>query len=281
MIACLGVPSPARAERRLLEDLETPFQRIRVVEDAALGERYLFTEDDRFMQGMISLRQPGDLHPEYLRSALLGLVFIRSNPKAMLFVGLGAGSLPRYLDGRYPRAVLDVVEIDPAVPPIARKYFSFPRTGHLKVFVREGRDFVRGRSRRYDLILVDAYFGSEVPGHLATQEFMIELRRALRPGGVVVANLPAPPLLRSFWAVLATYRSAFPEVRVYQTPDAANLILIASEAARAPGPDEIRARLDELRDRRHIAVDLKDRLERVPYWASAPVPARVLHDPEP
>ena len=125
-IALVCVSVPTQAERVTLEDRRTTFQHLTVIEDTTRRERYLYSDDERYLQGQISLRRPDDLAPAYLRSALLGLVFAPANPSSMLFVGLGAGSLPRYLSPRYPLAHLDAVEIDPEVPPIARRYFALP-----------------------------------------------------------------------------------------------------------------------------------------------------------
>jgi hypothetical protein len=122
--ALLWVAVPAQAEQITLEDRRTAFQRLTVIEDTQRRERYLYSDDQRYLQGMILLRRPDELAPAYLRSALLGLLFAPANPSSMLFVGLGTGSLPRYLSARYPHARLDAVEINPEVPPIARRPFA-------------------------------------------------------------------------------------------------------------------------------------------------------------
>ena len=92
-IALVCVSVPTQAERVTLEDRRTTFQHLTVIEDTTRRERYLYSDDERYLQAQISLRRPDDLAPAYLRSALLGLVFAPANPSSMLFVGLGAGSL--------------------------------------------------------------------------------------------------------------------------------------------------------------------------------------------
>ena len=280
IIALAWVSAPAaQAEQITLEDRQTAFQHLTVIEDTKRRERYLYSDYQRYMQGMISLRRPDDLGPAYLRSALLGLVFAPANPSSMLFVGLGAGSLPRYLSARYPRARLDAVEIDPEVPPIARRYFALPAARNLRVIVREGREFIRGQTDRYDLVLMDAYFGAEIPPQLATREFLDELRLVLQPGGIVVANLPAPEFVANFWSVLATYRAGFPNVRVFATESPASFILLASSADLGPGTATMRRRIRQLKSRHRIDVDLGALAALPPSWGNAPRAAPELRDP--
>lgn len=271
----------AQAERITLLDVRTPFQHLAVVEDTELRERYLYSDERRYLQGMISLRHPDDLRPDYLRSALIGLAFAPESPSSMLFVGLGTGSLPRYLSGRYPRARLDAVEIDPEVPPIARRYFALRAAKNVTVIVREGREFVREQTARYDLVLVDAYFGAEIPPQLSTREFLGELRRALTRDGVVVANLPAPEVASNFWSVLATYRTAFPNVRVFATHSRVNFVLVATGAEGAPDSATIERRIRRLKATRRIDVDLAALAALEPPWKEVPADAPELRDPLP
>ena len=266
------------AERIVLLDQKSKFQRLIVVEDTVRRERYLYSEDQNGLQGLISLRRPEDLGPQYLRSSLLGLVFAPENPSAMLFVGLGTGSLPRYLTPRYPRTRLDAVEIDPDVPPIARRYFELPAARNLNVVVAEGREFIRASTRKYDYVLMDAYFSAELPAHLATLEFVGELRRVLKPGGVVVANLVAPEYSANFWSVLKTYQAGFPHVRVFATESPVNLILIASGADLSRDPASMQKRIGQLKSRHRIEVDLAALAARSPAWRTAPAAAPILRD---
>ena len=275
-LACVSVDT--HAERVTLEDRRTTFQHLTVIEDTTRRERYLYSDEERYLQGQISLRRPDELAPTYLRSALLVLVFASANPSSMLFVGLGAGTLPRYLSPRYALARLDVVEIDAEVPPIARRYFALPAAHNLRVILRDGREFIREHNGQYDLVLIDAYVGAEIPPHLATLEFFDELRRVLRPGGVVVANLPAPQLTANFWPVLATYRAGFAHVRVYATESPAAFILLASNTQLALDQKTLRQRIHQLKMRHRIDMDLAALSAFAVPWESIPAKGCELRD---
>ena len=67
-------------------------------------------------------------------------------------------------------------------------------------------------TRRFDAIVVDVYSSrTSIPGHLVTREFWTDTRRALKPGGVMLANLILDGQLASPYArnLLATIESAY------------------------------------------------------------------------
>ena len=87
----------------------------------------------------------------------------------MLLIGLGGAAIPKFLARHYPDIELHIVEIDPDVVQVARKYFSFQPTERMKVFVADGRLFLTQTQERYDVILLDAYSSDTIPFHLTTR----------------------------------------------------------------------------------------------------------------
>ena len=69
----------------------------------------------------------------------------RSRATRALFIGLGSGSAPRALRSRYGIAST-VVEIDPAVVDVARRYFDFPTD--VPVVIGDGRRYVEKLDRQ-------------------------------------------------------------------------------------------------------------------------------------
>ena len=89
---------------------------------------------------------------------------------------------------RLPQLRLQAVELDPVVVDVAYKYFGLPRDPRLQVDVGDGRQFLAGDEKRWDVIVIDAFFADAIPAHLVTQEFLALVRSRLAPGGVVVTN---------------------------------------------------------------------------------------------
>jgi spermidine synthase len=162
----------------------------------------------------------------------------RARPAARraLCIGLGVGSMPRVLHLHHGFET-EVVEIDPEVVAIARRYFGFP--ADIPVSVEDGRTFVERTRSRYDLVLLDAFTSDVHPFHLFTREFFASVDRILEPGGVLVINFIAYPYGDRAGALAAVYRTIaerFPSVRIFKGQDVkpeetdrwANLLLLAS-----------------------------------------------------
>jgi predicted membrane-bound spermidine synthase len=114
---------------------------------------------------------------------------VRERPMPrFLFIGGGGYTLPRLL--ARSDAEIDVVEIDPAVTRVARRFFGLPRQSSIRTIHADARWFsMTAPASSYDVIFIDAFNDLSVPYHLTTREYAATLKRMLRPGGAVVANL--------------------------------------------------------------------------------------------
>ncbi|MGB8694113.1 MAG: fused MFS/spermidine synthase [Steroidobacteraceae bacterium] len=196
-LLCWGAPPDAAAEGaraagalRLVHTERSLYRQVLVYEDA--GSRCLcFTRQCTIgRQSCMDLAQPDQLVFMYTRM-MLGALLLNPEPREVLIIGLGGGSLPHALARLLPQAQIDLVEIDPAVVRVAGDYFSFHATERMHVYTEDGRSFVRRTARgarRYDLIMLDAYDHQYIPEHMLTEEFLREVRSLLRPGAVLAAN---------------------------------------------------------------------------------------------
>src|SRR6266571_96194 len=166
----------------------SPYNTIIVTEDHK-GLRTLLFERGGGRQSVVKPGDPDHLELPYARTALAGLALCEE-PRRMLVVGLGGGSLPMFLRAHYPAATIDVAEIDPDVVEVAKKFFGFVDDELLRVHVGDGRQFIeRARQADYDVIFLDAFGAHDVPIQLTTKEFLQITRRALKANGVVVSNV--------------------------------------------------------------------------------------------
>ncbi|HKV46248.1 MAG TPA: fused MFS/spermidine synthase, partial [bacterium] len=158
--------------------------------------------------------------------------------RRVLFVGMGGGTAPSRFYRDYPTAMIEVVELDPAVVATARRFFAVPDDGRLRVHVADGRLWLRRATERYDLIILDAYLIDTIPFHLATREFYQEAAARLTPNGVVASNVIGAvrgPDSRLFRAIYKTFRSVFPSVYIFPVGGGApeslrNIILVGTTA---------------------------------------------------
>jgi spermidine synthase len=173
---------------KVLTRIRSPFNDILVIERENLREMWFQGNGRFYLQTRIDLDRPRDLALVYTRLLLAPLIW-NPNPSRILMIGLGGGVLPRFLNEVYPDIAIDVVEVDPRVTELARRYFNFKENPQLRVFEDDGRAFVKKQGQKYDMVFLDAFKGGSVPFHLKTVEFYREIAQSLKEDGILVTNL--------------------------------------------------------------------------------------------
>ncbi len=187
LLCCLMAPASASAVD--IHHEKSLYRNILVYEENGL-RCMKFGRHDTGRQTCISLSDPDALvfnPPKMLLSAL----YLKPNPKSVLVIGLGGGTVSVALQKMYPEMPIDCVEIDPAVVRVAGKFFDFIPGKKMNVFTEDGRVFVKRalkQQHKYDLIILDAFDNISVPEHMTTREFLTEVKDLLQPDGVIAAN---------------------------------------------------------------------------------------------
>lgn len=181
---------------------------------------------------------------EYYRA--FGRLFdLRPDARQLLAIGGGGFAFPKLVAAEHPGVRTDVVEIDPAVVRIARRWFYLDDavalaragSGDLQVICDDGRRFLEREPGPYDAVILDAFVGETPVRSLATVEALRLVRRALAPGGLLLMNVVScadgtdVSFLRS---VVATALVAFDHVKVVPATDDShaaedNYLLVASD----------------------------------------------------
>ena len=202
-----------RVNRQLFSG-HSDFQRIDVFESPEFG-RFLaldgymmLTEKDEFIYHEMITHVPMAVHPAV---------------QNVLVIGAGDGGVIRELT-RYPDIEhIDMVEIDPMVVEVCKKYL--PKTAgklddpRVSIHYADGLRFIRACENRYDLIIVDSTdpFG---PGEgLFTREFYGNCYKALREDGIMVNQHESPFYDEDREACQRAHKrivESFPISRVYQ-----------------------------------------------------------------
>ena len=224
--AALVLVVPALSQDKILYEKDSAFNHILVTEDPA-GVRSLLFEKDGALQSVGKPEDPDYLGLPYLRTALLGLVFVEK-PARILVVGLGGGSIPRFLHKHYPDAQIDCVELDPDVIAVAKQYFGFAEDKTMKAHAGDGRKFIEKVAQPYDLIFLDAFGADSIPYSLATREFLQAVRKALTPRGFVVGNIWSRYSNPLHDSMVRTYQDVFEELYYFTVRGSGNRILIAA-----------------------------------------------------
>ncbi|MFZ5827033.1 MAG: spermidine synthase [Bacillota bacterium] len=158
---------------------------IRVREEGRWRRLYF----DETLQGGIDLTDPTACTFPVTEAFHLIAALRPAPPQAVLVVGLGAGELPRSFLRAFPRSRIRVVEIDPVVVQLARRFFALPHRRRLEVVVADGIADLERRPDRYDLIVLDACGREGLPAPFVRPEFVDLAARRLTPTGMLAANL--------------------------------------------------------------------------------------------
>lgn len=217
------------------------------------GVRYLHFSS-HWIQGAMRVARPWALELEYTREMMAALL-LRPDPdwpRSALLIGLGAGSLTKFLYRYRPQSYLTVVEIDPEVVDIARLYFKLPaQDERLNILLDDGAEFIARTRQHFDLIMVDGFDEKGRPGMLDTLPFYLNCKARLSDAGLLVTNLLTKR--RSARPSLERLATAFDE-RVLAFPSCSSGNVIAFAATGTP----IELSLGELKT---LARELKSQTE--------------------
>ena len=202
-----------RVDRQLYSG-QSEFQRIDVFDSKEFG-RFLtldgymmMTEKDEFIYHEMITHVPMAVHPSV---------------KNVLVIGAGDGGVVRELTGYPAIEKIDLVEIDPLVVEVCRKYL--PQTAcrlddpRVEIHYQDGLKYIRSHEDEYDLIIVDSTdpFG---PGEgLFTREFYGNCYKALKEDGIMVNQHESPFYEADAIAMQRAHKrivESFPISRVYQ-----------------------------------------------------------------
>ena len=185
------------------------------------------TKSSQTSQSCMYKNDPDKLVFNYTKLTFASLL-VTENPKNVLIIGLGGGTLSNVIHELYPAAKIHNVEIDPAVLSVARDYFSFIENDKVTSSVQDGRIFIKRaaiKKKKYDWIILDAFNGDYIPEHLLTKEFFEEVKGVLADGGVVAANTFSSSKLYEHES--ATYHSVFGDFINVSRANRSNRIILA------------------------------------------------------
>lgn len=195
-----------------------------------------------------------ELVNEYTKYYHLAKHFNPNFKKTMMLGGAGY-SYPKDFLYRYPEATIDVVEIDPKVTELAKKYFRLEENPRLTIYHEDGRVFLNKTQEKYDVIFGDAFSSRySLPYQLTTKEAVQKKYNILNDDGIVILNIISAiegekgKFLR---AEYATYKSLFPQVYLFPVTHSdygnvvQNIILVALKSEKVQTFNDSDPKLNE------------------------------------
>lgn len=161
------------------------------------GVRFLHFGSE-WVQGAMRIARPWMLELEYTREMMLALALRPTPdwPRTVLQVGLGAGSLTKFLYRHRPAAKQTIVEINARVVPVALQMFKLPvDSDKINIEIADGIAWMKAqaaakkRHQKFDLITVDGYDNNARFGGLGAEDFYRDCRANLSRNGLLALNL--------------------------------------------------------------------------------------------
>ena len=162
-------------------------QLIEIVDE---GDKRSLVFGGNVLQSSMFLSAPQRLALSYTRYMMASLL-LDDEPERILVVGVGAGSLVRFLHHHFPGALIDGIDYSSEVLDLARTHFHLPNSGNISLHCRDGRDFLADRTdeHNYDLILIDAFDTAGMSEQIYSSDFFELCLDHLDISGIVSINL--------------------------------------------------------------------------------------------
>ncbi|MFC5200898.1 MULTISPECIES: spermidine synthase [Streptomyces] len=172
-------------------------------------------------QSHVDLDDPGHLSFEYQRRLghVIDLVAPPGKPVHAVHLGGGAFTLARYTAATRPRSTQQVVERDGLLVQLVRRELPLDPNARVRVRSVDAREgLAKVPDGWADLVIADVFSGARTPAHLTSVEFLDDVRRVVKPGGVYAANLADGPPLAHLRGQIATAAAVFPELALVADP---------------------------------------------------------------
>jgi spermidine synthase len=141
------------------------------------------------IQSSMRLQAPFELELAYTRGMMSFLLF-SDKIRHVLMIGLGGGSIPKYIHHHLPEITTHVVEINPQVIRVGRSQFMVPEDdARFSLIEGDGIEYLNGNQDSAQLLMIDAFDSNGIPSDMGSQEFFDSCAAALVRDGMMAMNL--------------------------------------------------------------------------------------------
>ncbi len=199
------------------------------------------------IQSSMKIGEPFALALDYTR-CMMGFLLFHPEPREVLMIGLGGGSLAKFFLKQFRKTAVRVIEVDERIVATARTHFALPPdNARLRVEVADGAEALSPGC--CDVLVVDAYHDEAHVPKLASAEFYDAAYLTLQDKGAMVVNfMDDDPLFDRYLQRLETaFGGAVLAMRALYDP---NIIAFAFKGlAPSVSWDELRRRAARLESR--------------------------------
>ena len=182
------------------------------------------------IQSAMRIREPFALELTYTRGMMCFLLF-NANIKNVLAIGLGGGSITKYMHAYCPEILSTVVELNPKIIQVARSQFYVPENDErLEVIEGDGLQYLADHHKSADVLLIDAFDSNGIPPDFCSQDFFDQCSSTLKNNGMLAINLWGSD--RNFDVYLQRIEQSFKQkVLILRTGRPGNIVVFGFNTA--------------------------------------------------
>ena len=178
--------------------------------------------DTIYEQSRMDPARPHSPVHDYIKAMLLVLTFCQ--PRSVIILGLGGGSLLRALHRLDPALSILTVELREMVAAVANRYFSLPKADRVHVECAEAGEYIHDCADAIsDIVFADMYEAHDMHPVQKQIPFLADCIRVLSPEGWLVLNFHKVPNDDS--AFMIFLKQHFPTVLVCVVEEGNHVIL--------------------------------------------------------
>ncbi len=219
-------------------ETQTAYYCLSVVEDPDRESGRTLVLDD-LRHSYVDLDDPTLLEFWYIRR-IVDAIEVQTagstDPINAVYLGGGAFTVPRYVRETRSGSDQTIFEIDGDLVDVVENQIDFDRGDDVDIVVGDGRlSLADVPADSADVVVGDAFGSRAVPFHLATEEFLTDVDRVVRPGGIYVANIIDGSGQDFLRAETATIAQVFDHVVLFRGPGISqgsngNSVAVASQS---------------------------------------------------
>ncbi len=162
------------------------FATVEVIEVDGVRSLYLGSVT---IQSSMRTKIPLALELAYSRGMMAFLLFTKT-AKHVLSIGLGGGSVPKFIHAFCPEIIQTVVEINPQIISTARNHFFVPDNDERLIVIEgDGLTYLANHPNNADVLMIDAFDSVGIPPDFCSQDFFDSCEMSLSHDGIFVINL--------------------------------------------------------------------------------------------
>ncbi len=201
--------------KKIILATKTKYQEVQIVEFEDFGRGLV-------LDGLIQSTEADEFI--YHESLVHPVMVTHPSPRRVLIIGGGEGATLREVlkHSIVEKAVM--VDIDGELIEFSKKYLEFMHKGSFydpraQLVIMDGREYVKKvAGKTFDVIILDLTdpYGPEIARKLYSREFYREVKRILKPDGIIVTQAGSSFFYpRTYTRVLNNIKAVFSKVREY------------------------------------------------------------------